>query len=458
MRYARLDSHAKLKCSAVRVRMRSQSVSAVWIGRMRVDCALIMSSNLTFSLPLDVFPVIFRHLSQKGLCDCLRVCRDFHRMITTDQVLLARLQCVSSYRQFKSYLQVGRTFYRAELLFNIGQNDDAKFPYCYQFVVTKLDHARDKPEMYMEYANVTPPGDKCSMVFSEKVFAKFSVIYGVNKMNVMFRLLSRMWWIINNPIKIHYLATQGKVSCRSSPTIEPFLKTNMRKAIKHLKRHMAENAKFGELVMLRAAHTKWFQEVMALRPEDEPESSSDEETSPEVPREIVGKPPIYFCKIRCKRLVGGFTCRSPNGNETCGELLVIQRDTSLRCPKGCGVMAPPVCCRGRAMKVITDPRYTITASSPQKDISRIACPVFSCIRCKFGVDGIRCFTCTFTGKNIERSGTILRDWCANVWVCPKRCGIIERGGMTYGGFFSCRCQGRDTPLVEYAYEDKFGPP
>ena len=108
-------------------------------------------------LPRDVFPVIFRHLSQAGLCACLRACKAFYHMITSDEVLLARLQIIHSFRQFKRYLEVGKLYYHAEYYTDIGQDDEAKFPYCEQFKVTELSH-RDKPEMHLSYTGVAPPG------------------------------------------------------------------------------------------------------------------------------------------------------------------------------------------------------------------------------------------------------------------------------------------------------------
>ncbi len=409
-----------------------------------------MSADLPpgLALPMDVFPVIFQHLPQEGLCACLRVCKTFHHIITTDQVLLARLQLVRSYRQFKNYLEVGKTYYHAEYYSDIGQNDDAKFPYCDQFVVRKLSHV-DKPEMHMDYASVALPGEEpsCSgsMLFSEEYMMKRNDIYGVNKFDVMLQLLEKLWAYLNSPKNAGTFSTM------------PFINTNMRKAVKKLKQHTKENPKFGVFAVLQAGHTQWFKEVMRLRPKDEPESSSDEELSPEVAEENVGKAPIYFCK-RCQWQVGGFTCRSEK-NGTCGELLVLQQDTSLRCPKGCGVMGAPVCCRRRAMKVTVDPKYTVTASSSQDDTTWEACPVFSCEKCNFGVDGIRCFTCTSTGKDVERNGFFERVWCAYVWTCPSGCGRRDRGGLTHGGFISCKCQGdKDLPLKEYSYVEKFGPP
>ncbi len=394
-------------------------------------------------LPLDVFPVIFRHLPQEGLCACLRVCRAFHHAITTDEVLLARLQSVHSFRQLKRYLQVDKTYYCLEYYTDIGQDDEAKFPYYQHCVVTKVDPLAGS----MHYASA--PGDPrpCTgaMLTAEGYMMAGHNIFGVHKFDVMLRLLECLWKYLNS-------SENARIFERM-----PFINTNMRKAIKQLKRHTKENAKFGEFAALQAGSTQWFKEVMALRPEEEPDDSSDEESSPQVPPELVGATPIYFCK-RCDWKVGGFTCQSPRENGTCGALLVLQRDTSLRCPKGCGVMGPPVCCRNRAMKPNVDHVYTITASSPQSDISWKACPVFSCKKCKFGVDGIRCYACATTGNDVERSGFFERVWCAYVWVCPNGCGRRDRGGKTYGGFISCRCQGEDSALVEYAYLDTFGHP
>ena len=317
-------------------------------------------------------------------------------MITSDEVLLARLQIVHSFSQFKSYLEVGKNYYHAEYYTNIGQKDEAKFPYCEQFVVTELSHL-DKPEMHLSFASVPPRGEQSrttrgSMLLAEKYMMERTDIYGVNKFDVLLKLLERLWEYVTDLDN-----TEGILKTL------PFVNTNMRKAIKKLKRHVKENSQFGKFAMLQAGHTQWFKKVMDLRPEEEPESSSDEELSQEVAEEDVGKISVYFCK-KCKWQVGGFTCRSEKMG-TCGELLVLQHDATLRCPKGCGVMSAPICCRRRAMKAQVDPRYVISSSSSQAgDILWKACPVFSCEKCGFGVDGIRCFACSLFGQDIKRNG------------------------------------------------------
>ena len=373
-------------------------------------------------------------------------------MITNDEVLLARLQIVHSFSQFKSYLEVGKNYYHAEYYTDIGQNDEAKFPYCEQFVVTELSH-RDKPEMHLSFAGVPPRGEQSlttrgSMLFAEKYMMERTAIYGVNKFDVLLKLLEKLWEYVTDPDN-----TEGILKTL------PFVNTNMRKAIKKLKRHVKENSQFGEFAMLQAGHTQWFKKVMDLRPEEEPESSSDEELSQEVAEEDVGKVPVYICK-KCKWQVGGFTCQSEKKGTCCGELLVLQHDATLRCSKGCGVMGAPICCRRRAMKAQVDPRYVISSSSSQTDdISWKACPVFSCEKCGFGVDGIRCFACSLSGRDIERNGFFERVWCAYVWTCPKGCGRRDRGGLTHSGFISCKCQlEKDTPLIEHGYIAKFGYP
>ena len=370
-------------------------------------------------------------------------------MITNDEVLLARLQTIHSYRQFKSYLEVGKPYYHGEYYTYIGQNDDAKFPYCEQFVATELTH-RDKPEMHMSYSSITAPGEKprCtgSRLFSAAYMMEHSDIYGVNKYDVMLKLLEKLWKYITNPDRSDIL------------TRMPFVNKNMRKAIKKLKRHMKENPKFGKFAVMQAGHTQWYRDVMGLRPEDEPESSSDEELSQEIEEEQVTQPPVYYCK-RCKWRVGGFTCRQSQGDGTCGELLVLQQDASLQCPKGCGVMGAPICCRRRAMKAIIDPKFTVSAAGPRATTSNTSCPVFSCEKCKFGIDGICCFTCTPSGREVERNGFFERVWCAYVWTCPNGCGRRERGGFVHGGFISCKCQrGEGSRMKEHEYVKKFGPP
>jgi len=402
-----------------------------------------MSADLSpgVLLPRDIFPVIFRHLSQAGLCTCLRVCKAFYHMITSDEVVLARLQIVHSFRQFSSYLEVGKHYYHAEYYTDIGQNDNAKFPFCEEFVVTELSQ-RDKPEMHLSYASVT---SACtgSMLFAEKYVMGDYNIYGVSKFDVMLRLLENLWKYVTDPDKAGLLTSM------------PFMNRNMRKAIKKLKRHMRENPRFGEFAMLQAGQTEWYAKVMGLRPEEEPECSSDEEWSQEVPAEDTGKVPVFFCK-RCQWKVGGFTCQKG----ACGKLLVLQDDSTLRCPKGCGVMDAPLCCRRLAMKAQVDPCYIVRASSLQSsDISWEACPVFSCKKCGFGVGGIRCFTCSLSGQEVKRNGFFERVWCAYVWTCPTGCGRRNRGGLTHSGFISCKCQGEEkTPLEEHGYLAKFGPP
>ena len=402
-----------------------------------------MSVDLTpgVLLPLDVFPIIFRHLSQAGLSTCLRVCKAFYHMITTDEVVFARLQIVYSFRQFKSYLEVGKHYYHAEYYSDIGQNDSAKFPFCEELVVSELSQ-RDKPEMHLSYSNI-PRTIQGSMLFAEKYVMEGHNIYGVSKFDVMLTLLGKLWNYVTDPDNAGTLTSM------------PFINRNMRKAIKKLKRHMKENPKFGEFAKLQAGHTVWYQKVMGLRPEEEPECSSDEEWSQEVPAEDMGKVPVFFCK-RCQWKVGGFTCQKG----ACGELLVLQHDSTLRCPKGCGVMDAPICCRQRAMKAQVDPRHIIRASSPQSgSISQTACPVFSCEKCGFGVSGIRCFTCSPSGQEVVRNGFFERVWCAYVWTCPAGCGRQNQGGLTHGRFISCKCQGeKNTPLEEHGYLAKFGPP
>lgn len=409
------------------------------------DAASASSADLPpgVLLPRDVFPAIFRHLSQEGLCACLRVCKAFYHMITSDEVLLARLQIVHSYHQFKSYLEVGRPYYHGEYYSNIGQNDDAKFPYCEQFEVKGLTH-RDEPEMHMSYASVTAPGKspRCtgSRLFSAKYMLEQEDVYGVNKYDVMLTLLEKLWKYVTNPDRTGLL------------TRMPFVNKNMRKAIKKLKRHLKENPKFGEFAVLQAGHTQWYKDVMGLRPEDEPESSSDEELSQEIEEEQVSKLPVYYCK-RCKWRMGGFICRKSLEGGVCGELLVLQQDASLRCPKGCGVMSVPICCRRRAMKAVVLPGFGVSAQS------NMTCPVFSCEKCKFGVDGIRCFTCTPTGKEVERNGFFERVWCAYVWTCPSGCGRKDRGGLVHDGIVRCMCQrGEGTPMQAHQYVKKHGPP
>lgn len=234
----------------------------------------------------------------------------------------------------------------------------------------------------------------------------------------------------------------------------------MRKAIKVLKQYMTENAKFGEFSLLQAGHTQWFKAIMKLQPEEEPETSSEEDEAQEMDREQVGKVPIYYCK-KCQWRVGGFTCRALRKKISCGEVLLVQQDGSLRCPKGCGVMSAPRCCRNWTMRAEVNPMYNIGAlpSTHVDDISWDACPVFSCRKCGFGVDGIRCFTCTKAGNSVTRSGFFERVWCMYVWICPKGCGRQKRGGLTLGGFINCKCQGENgTPLIEHTYVEKFGPP
>ena len=311
---------------------------------------------------------------------------------------------------------------------------------------------RDKPEMHLSFASVPPRGEQSrttrgSMLFAEKYMMERTDIYGVNKFDVLLKLLEKLWEYVTDLDN-----TEGILKT------PPFVNTNMRKAIKKLKRYVKGNSQFGEFAMLQAGHTQWFKKVMDLRPEKEPESSSDEELSQEVAEEDVGKIPVCFCK-KCKWRVGGFTCRSAKKG-TCGELLVLQHDATLRCPKGCGVMGAPICCRRRAMKAQVDPRYIISSSSSQAgDILWKACPVFSCEKCGFGVDGICCFACSLSGQDIERNGFFERVWCAYVWTCPEGSGRRDRGGLTHSGFISCKCQlEKDTPLIEHGYIAKFGYP
>ena len=413
-----------------------------------------MDEGVEYTLPLDVFPVIFRHLSQGTLCTCLRVCTAFRDIITGDEVLIARLQVVNSFEQLKRYMEVGRHYYCVEYYTEIGQNDMAKFPYYREYVVDKLTH-RDKPEMHLHFSSPSEGKEKKpsvtgSMLFSKEITERNYDIFCINKFDLMLKLLQRLWGFVNDPDNKSGIISQL-----------PFLDRNIRKAVKNLKRHMKENEKFGEFAMLQAGHTNWFKSVMKLKPEEEPETSSDEELTQEMGKEDIGKVPVYYCK-KCRWRVGGFTCRTVKEGEEmpCGDVLVVQHDGSLRCPKGCGVMSVPRCCRKWAMKAQVDSKYIIGPGvSDSVEVRNESCPVFSCAMCGFGVDSIRCFTCTDTGCDVKRNGFFERVWCAYVWTCPKGCGRRDRGGLTHGGFIQCQCQGdKDTPLVEHSYVAKFGPP
>ena len=242
----------------------------------------IMSASV---LPWDVFPTIFRYLPQDGLCTCLRVCKAFNRMITGDKVLLARLQAVRSYGQLESYVEKGRPYYHGEIYTDVGQNDEAKFPYCEQFVVTELKRAT-KPgaDMHLSYSSVPKESEKeprCSgsMLFSEQytMGKNGHDVYGVSKYDVMLRMMEKLWKFVQSPDNAQILSQL------------PFLGRNMRKAVKRLKRHAKEeNASFGEFAELEAGHTKWYGEVMRTRPQDEPETSSEDELYQEMDAEDVG--------------------------------------------------------------------------------------------------------------------------------------------------------------------------
>lgn len=152
-------------------------------------------------LPLDVFPAIFRHLPQKDLCVCLRVCKEFLRMITKDAVLLAKLQAVNSYAQFRSYLDVGKIYYEVEYYTEIGQDDTAKFPYFRKYVVKKVSR-RHEEEMHLDYES--PPEDKHrnvsgSMLFSERIMEQQHQIFRVNEFDALLKLLEELWLFVNNP-------------------------------------------------------------------------------------------------------------------------------------------------------------------------------------------------------------------------------------------------------------------
>ena len=427
------------------------------MGNKQASCVEPTNSDLSpgVYLPRDVFPLIFRHSSQATLCACLRVCRAFHYLISTDQVLLARLQVVHSYPQFNRYLEVGRTYYQAEYYTRIGQSQDPKFPYSFyeQFLVTKLT-CRDQPVMHMSFSVVPPPGHTSSsygsMLVSKEYMMDGNYVYGVNKFDVMLRLLEKLWQYVNNPKSAEIFRKM------------PFVNKNMRKGIKILKRRFQEDPRFGEFAVLQAGHTEWFRNLMDQPREEEPDTSSDEELTQEMAEKDVGKVPTYFCK-RCKWRVGGFTCqRYAKGVGVCRELLVVDRDGSLRCPKNCGAMNAPLCCRNQFMKAQVDATYTVTASSMDHesgDVSWKACPVFSCSKCKFGVDGICCFTCTPSGLGVERNMFFLRVGCRYVWTCPNGCARRERGGVCDSGFITCKCQEvKPKPLAVYGYVKRYGRP
>ena len=412
-------------------------------------------------LPRDVFPLIFRHSSQATLCACLRVCRAFHYLISTDQVLLARLQVVHSYPQFKRYLEVGRTYYQVEDS-GIGQDDDPKFPYAFyrQFLVTKLTR-RDQPEMRISFSVVPPPGYTSysgSKIFSEELMMDGNNVYGVNKFDVMLRLLEKLCRYGKHPNNAVFKVFKAI----------PFLgivNKNMRRLLKILKRRFQEDPKFGEFAVLQAGHTEWFRNLMDQPREEEPDTSSDEEQTQEMAEKDVGKVPTYFCK-RCKWRVGGFTCqRYAKGVGVCRELLVVDRDGSLRCPKNCGAMYAPLCCRNRQMKAQVDATYTVTASSMDHesgDVSRKAYPGFSCSKCKFAVDGICCFTCTPSGLGVERNNAFLgwRSQYQQIFTCPNGCARRESGLPCDcgSGFIKCKCQEMPNPLAVYGYNKRHGAP
>ena len=421
------------------------------MGNKQASCVEPTNSDLSpgVYLPRDVFPLIFRHSSQATLCACLRVCRAFHYLISTDQVLLARLQVVHSYPQFKRYLEVGKTFYEADYT-SIEQNDNPKFPYAFyeQFVVTKLTR-RDHPVMHMSFSVVPPPGHTSSsygsMLVSKELMMNGNDVYGVNKFDVMLRLLKKLCRYVNKP--------NNAEAFKEMPVLE-VLNKNRRKGIKVLKRRFQEDPKFGEFAVLQAGHAEWFRNLMDQPREEEPDTSSDEEQTQEITEKDVGKVPTYFCK-RCQWRVGGFTCRRyAKRVGVCRELMVVDRDGSLRCPKNCGAMNAPLCCRNRQMKAQVDPTYTVTASSMDheySDVSSKAYPRFSCSKCKFRVDGICCFTCTPSGLGIERSFH-MRVGNRCYFKCPNGCARRERHGVCDSGFITCKCQeAKPNPLTVCGY-------
>ena len=397
-------------------------------------------------LPRDVFFLIFRHSPQATLCACLRVCRAFHYLISTDQVLLARLQVIHSYPQFKRYLEVGKTYYQAEYS---EHNDDPKFPYSFykQFLVTKLTR-RDQPEMRISFSVVPPPGYTSysgSKIFSDKLMMDRNKVYGVNEFDVMLRVLERYWKHMNllNSFKSYSLKRRLEIPIK-----------NMRRGIKVLKRRLQEDPKFGEFAVLQAGHAEWFRNLMDQPREEEPDTSSDEEQTQEMAEKDVGKVPTYFCNW-CKWRVGGFTCRRyAKGVGVCREIMVVDRDGSLRCPKNCGAMNAPLCCRNRQMKAQVDPTYTVTASGMDLESADEwwkARPVFSCSKCKFDMDGICCFTCTPSGQGIELRFIRLIGK-RKFLKCPNGCTRRSTHGVCDSGFITCKCQeAKPNPLTVCGY-------
>ena len=425
------------------------------MGNKQASCVEPTYADLSpgVYLPRDVFFLIFRHSPKATLCACLRVCRAFHYLISTDQVLLARLQVIHSYPQFKRYLEVGKTFYKTEYS---ERNDDFKFPFYKQFLVTKLTH-RDQPEMHMSFSVVPPPGHTSysgSMIFSEELMVKsyYAPVYGVNKFDVMLRLLERIWRYVNNPLI--YLYSPTSIDYKFWPLRTEILNKNIHRAIKVLKRRFQEDPKFGEFAVLQAGHTEWFRNLMHQPREEEPDTSSDEELTQEMAEKDVGKVPTYFCDW-CQWRVGGFTCRRyAKGVGVCRELMVVDCDGSLRCPKNCGAMNAPLCCRNRQMKAQVDATYTVTASGMDLESADEwwkARPVFSCSKCKFDVDGICCFTCTPSGLGIE----LRFIWLIgkrNLLKCPNGCARREGRGVYDSGLITCKCQeAKPNPLTVCGY-------
>jgi len=232
---------------------------------------------------------------------------------------------------------------------------------------------------------------------------------------------------------------------------------NMNRAIHKIKEHFRSSKELNKLMNERFAN---FQEYLQDKTEFSYESSSDEEDSwkkdQTLPEDCLDKPGIFTCK-RCKWKIGGVTCETIKNGQVCGEILLLKQNGFSYCPRGCGEIYPPKCCAKKMIASFESDHIIAPFPRNQERNTDDCCPVFTCKKCSFSVDGFMCYSCSKSGNHLRRSGFFERVWCSYVWVCQSSCGRDTKGGLMHGNITKCgKCNA--SSMREMQYEEINGPP
>jgi len=387
----------------------------------------------------EIIYLILLECDKKTLHQFSRVSKEYNKYITQDNsVLRATVFWTTAYEQFLKWMEVGRTFYGSDVYTDIGQMDNAKYPYLRRETITKINKGPNNPSYESKGDNFTRSSKLDSHILSYHNVKTITLEQGIL---MILKMITEML---------------------TEKNLLDFVQKNIKIARQRIKKQVLANPDLKRLMYKHFSKEEWFVNYMKEK-DHEYRSSSDEEAN--VKREqnilddMVGKNVVYTCK-RCGIVMAGFTCckvKAPQSTH-CETLLLLRKNGNAYCPKNCGEIKPPICCRKR-MIASHDPSLQIVANKGQTRNTDESCPVLSCENCTFALDGINCYKCEKQGSRVQRNGFFERVWCAYVWTCPNSCGRKERGGTLASNMMECMCSPTDTTMLSIAqYEAIHGPP